>query len=143
MILKREEKDNLITATYDSSNILASIFDKNTNDLILTFKGGTQYRYGNILPTDYNRFELAESQGKVFNTHIKTYSFEKLETIDPTQIIKEIDTTKEEEKKALIDEKKGIVLQSMHTIIANPEIIRVGVLEILKTQIEELINTLK
>lgn len=100
MILKKQEKGNVIKAMYDSSNILASIYDKETSDLTIIFNKGTQYKYSNVKNTDYTRFELAESQGQIFNSHIKSYSFEKLDVIDPSNILDEVSDIKEAENKA-------------------------------------------
>jgi alpha-mannosidase len=94
MILKRVEKENEVKCLIESSNILASTYNKGTKDLTLTFKNGTQYKYPNVKNTDYTRFETAESQGKVFNSHIKQYSFEKIGTIDTAAIHESIDTVK-------------------------------------------------
>jgi hypothetical protein len=100
MILKKQEKGSVIKAMYDSSNILASIYDKETKDLTIIFNKGTQYKYPNVKTTDYTRFELAESQGQIFNSHIKSYSFEKLDAIDPSNILDEVSDIKEAESKA-------------------------------------------
>ncbi len=111
MILKRIEKDNVIKSMYSSSNILASIYDKGTNELTLIFNKGGQYKYPNVKSSDYTRFELAESQGAVFNTHIKSYGFEKLPNINTDNIIKEIEDIKNADKKALVDAKKEDVIR--------------------------------
>lgn len=103
MILKRQEKNGLIKAIYDSSNILASTFDTVTSDLTLIFKAGTQYRYNNVAKTDYLRFEVAESQGAVFSSHIKKYDFTKLEPINPSLITEEIQAMKAAEDQALLE----------------------------------------
>ena len=71
MILKRQEKENVVKALYDSSNIIASAWNKERNELILTFNKGTRYKYPNVSSTDYLRFETADSQGSVLNTHLK------------------------------------------------------------------------
>jgi hypothetical protein len=120
MILKRQEKDNIVKALYDSSNILASIYDTANNDLNLIFKGGRKYKYANVSKSDYMRFEIAESQGDVFNTHIKKYSFERLEDVDPSKIITEAENLKADEKKALLEGLKNkidklVVLNSSYT----------------------------
>ena len=94
MILKKQEKDNIIKAIYDSSNILASIYNKENMDLTLIFKKGAQYKYPNVTLTDYTSFEIAESQGIVFNSHIKKYTFEKLQEINPSELITEIEILK-------------------------------------------------
>jgi hypothetical protein len=103
MILKRQEKDNAIVALYDSSNILGSVYDNTTGDLTLIFKGGREYKYSNVSKSDYMRFELAESQGDIFNTHIKKYPFEKLGVTDISSLITEVDELKVDEQKAIVD----------------------------------------
>ncbi len=70
MLVKREEKNGEILNLYSSSNIVASAYNKYNNDLTVTFKNGGRYTYRNVANNDYNRFELAESQGKVFESHI-------------------------------------------------------------------------
>lgn len=119
MVLKRKEENNIIKAMYDSTNILASIYNRDTNDLTLIFNKGTQYKYPNVTMTDYTRFELAESQGKVFNTHIKQYAFEKLDIIDPATIITEIQTMKVDEAKALLDGKQLMIVKLMKGLLVD------------------------
>ncbi len=119
MILKRQEKDNKIKAMYSSSNVCASIFDKDSKDLILIFNNGGQYKYPKVAETDYTRFELAESQGSVFNTHIKKYTnFEKLDKIDVTEILKEVNALKDAEDKTSSEAKTKSMLESMTTLIS-------------------------
>jgi len=117
MILKRQEKDNIIKALYDSSNVLASTYDTSSNDLTLIFKSGTQYKYNGVSKSDYMRFEIAESQGKVFNTHIKKYSFEKLENVDASRILLEADKLKVDEETALLEGKKIEVLNRLKYVL--------------------------
>ena len=74
MILKRIEKDNQIKALYDSTNVLGSVYNTESSDLDLIFKSGQKYRYKGVSKADYMRLEIAESQGQVFNTHIKKYA---------------------------------------------------------------------
>ncbi len=124
MILKRQEKDDTIKAMYDSSNILASTFNKNNKELIIIFKGGKQYKYPNVLDTDYTRFELAESQGKIFNSHIKKYTFEKLEDINEGKLLTEIVNAKlKEQEEALngIKEKLFTEIELIKTRVTNNE----------------------
>lgn len=113
MILKRKEKNNIVKAIYESSNIVASTYDTNTEDLVLIFKSGTQYRYSNVSKSDYMRFEIAESQGKVFNTHIKKYVFEKLENFDPSELLVEVEKLSNQEKTAVIDAKRKEVINRL------------------------------
>ncbi len=120
MILKRIEKDNQIKALYDSTNILGSVYNTESSDLDLIFKSGQKYRYKGVSKADYMRLEIAESQGQVFNTHIKKYAFEKLEKVDPTKILVEADELKIKEAKALYDTKKTELINKMkYAILGN------------------------
>ena len=123
MILKRKEKDDIIKVMYDSSNILASIYNNQTNDLDLIFKAGTKYRYSNVSKSDYMRFEIAESQGNVFNSHIKKYSFTKLENVDPTKILDEAEDLKAKENAALIEGKKLELVYQLKQVVLTGEVI--------------------
>lgn len=116
MILKRQEKDGQIKAIYESSNILASTYDKATKDLTIIFNKGAKYKYPQVENTDYTRFELADSQGVVFNSHIKKYSFERLEDVDPNVIITEINTAKAEENEILLKGKQNKLVEIMKNL---------------------------
>jgi hypothetical protein len=102
MLLKKQEKDNVTKAIYASSNICASTYDRTTKNLTIIFNKGTQYKYPNVSETDYTRFELADSQGVVFNSHIKKYDFEKLDSVDPSSILIEVTELKEADNKARV-----------------------------------------
>ena len=43
MILERVEKDGLVKGVYDSSNVIASSYDKSSKELKVIFKGGNTY----------------------------------------------------------------------------------------------------
>lgn len=92
MLLNKTEKDGIISAHYDSSNILASKW--NGKNLTVFFKYGASYTYNDVSKTDYARFELAESQGAVLNAKIKSYSFTKNDDVNADEIIKEMETIK-------------------------------------------------
>ena len=109
MILKRVEKDNEVKMLIKSATILASTYNKGTKDLTITFNTGAQYNYPNVKEGDYNRFELAESQGKGFNKYIKPYAFEKLDNIDTAKIHESIDTIKIEQEKVMIEAMRQFV----------------------------------
>jgi hypothetical protein len=120
MILKRQEKDGTIKAIYSSSNICASTYNSTNNELTIIFNHGGQYKYADVAKTDYMRFELAESQGSVLNTHIKKYTSSKLGVVDVTEIIKEVESLKEEEDKHISPEvATKTMLESMSNIISN------------------------
>jgi hypothetical protein len=90
VIKKTERKDGVVECLIDSSNILLSEYNKIEKTLKVTFKGGTQYLYRDILDRDYVRFEVSESQGSVFNKTMKKYNFDKLDKIDTTLLVEEI-----------------------------------------------------
>lgn len=120
MILKRQEKDGIIKAMYSSSNICASTYNSTNNELTIIFNHGGQYKYTDVAKTDYMRFELAESQGSVLNTHIKKYATSKLDSVDVTEIIKEVESLKEEEDQHVSPEvATKTMLESMSNIISN------------------------
>ena len=97
MILERVEKDGLIEALYESSNVVASSYNKNQKDLNVTFKNGGNYTYQGVAETDYVRFETAESQGKVLNSNLKKYPFLKHEPVDVDKIIERVKEVKNKE----------------------------------------------
>jgi hypothetical protein len=96
MVLKKEEQKGIVKAIYDSSNICASVYDKNNFDLTIIFKNGGQYKYHNVDSIDYNSFELAESNGSVFNSTIKTKykNFQKMDKFDVKELLLEIEALK-------------------------------------------------
>ncbi len=138
MILKREVKDGKINAVYESSNILASTYDKETKDLTITFNKGATYKYPQVDETDYTRFELADSQGVVFNSHIKKYSFEKLVDIDPNTLIAEINTAKAEETEILLKGRQNKIVELMTRLITGSAPVTLYT----STQLEELQNAI-
>lgn len=110
MILKRQEKDGIIKGLYESTNILGSTYNNNTSELILIFKSGARYKYPNVSKSDYMRFELGDSQGSVFNKHIKKYSYEKMDDVDPVKIIAEAENIKKDEHNAKLKELLDVVI---------------------------------
>lgn len=107
MILEKIEKNGLIEVLYESSNIVASKYNKSDKSLSIIFKHGGNYVYSNVPETDYFRFETAESQGKVLNSNIKKYAFIKEENVDVSEVIDRIKNIKQEEvmifERGLID----------------------------------------
>jgi len=71
MIVERVEKDGIIKGYYDSSNVLASKYVRESKILTITFGSGRNYDYLDVPLTDFVRFEAADSQGKVLNSVIK------------------------------------------------------------------------
>ena len=119
MILKKQEKDNKVKAIYSSSNICASTYDKSTKDLIIIFSKGSQYLYNNVSESDYMRFELADSQGAVMNTHIKKYTFTKLADVATKEIINEVTVLKTADDKIIIDAAVTEIVNKMKDVISH------------------------
>lgn len=90
VVKKTEREDGIVECLIDSSNILLSEYNKKEKTLKITFKGGTQYLYKDILDRDYVRFEVSESQGSVFNKTMLKYEFDKLDKIDTTLLVEQI-----------------------------------------------------
>jgi hypothetical protein len=78
MLVNIAVNEDNIRVVYESSNIISSIYDKKTLDLIVNFKNNTSYSYSGVKETDYYRFYTAESQGKVLNQIIKKYPTKKI-----------------------------------------------------------------
>jgi hypothetical protein len=135
MLLKRKQKENLIEATYDSSNILSSKYDKESKRLTITFKRGAQYTYMDVSSSDYLRFETAESQGIILNSHIKLHSFEKGDVVDAKVIEEEIDKLKQEELRL----KQQSIIDDMELIISDFDINS----EFKETKLMNLINKIE
>ena len=120
MILKKQEKNGKVKAMYSSSNICASVYDTENGDLTLIFNNGGQYMYTGVPKTDYMRFEMADSQGSVMNTHIKKYPTTKLDKVDTAEILKEVqDLSATAEPEVTPEMATKQMLGDMNTIIAN------------------------
>ena len=135
MVLERVENDGLVKAIYESSNIVASSYDKVKKDLNITFKHGGNYTYQDVPDTDYLRFEIAESQGKVLNSNLKKYPFLKHENVNVDEILKEIHNLNNAEVRAMED---GIVkvIKIMVSDFENDGVFNVNLLDGLDDMIE-------
>lgn len=119
MLVKTLNENGLIKTTYSSSNIVASTYDKVSKELIITFSNGGQYKYYDVSLTDYTRFEMADSQGAVHNTHIKKYKYESLGKIDVSALITEINDLKENQKKQLLEDSAIVMVHKLQTILTH------------------------
>lgn len=117
MLLKKQETDNKVKSIYESSNICASIYDKDNSSLTIIFNNGGQYIYEGVTKGDYLRFEMADSQGAVFNSHLKKYSFQKLDKVDVKDILVEVNTIKNAEDKVKIDYAVNVIVEKMKAVI--------------------------
>ena len=116
MLVKRNEKENVIECLFSSSNVLSSKYDKGTQELTVVFNQGTQYKYKGVRMTDYTRFELSDSQGKELNGRIKQYPAEKLDNVNTTNLVREIH---EYTPKEMSKEEKQLILTMEAFLTAN------------------------
>lgn len=121
MLLKKVEDNGVIKATYSSSNICASTYNKATRALEIIFTNGGKYKYNDVTLTDYTRFELADSQGAVVNSHIKKYVTENLGKVDTTQIIAEITQLKEADRKQELENASIVMIHKLKALITYHE----------------------
>jgi hypothetical protein len=145
MLLKRVEKDGIIKAIYDSSNVVGSIYNKSNNELSLIFKAGTKYKYSNVSRSDYLRLELADSQGSVFSTHFKGYIFEKQENVDISKILEETATIKNQEYNVELANRKERLTKTLKGTVLLLDLGKpfAETLEALKKDIDNYLNKLK
>lgn len=144
MIVKKQEKNGKIKAMYSSSTICGSIYDTETKDLTVIFNNGGQYQYPNVEASDYTRFEIAESNGSVFNTYIKKKytNFTKLTPLTESalnSVLEEVKTLKAAEDSASLELKTKEMLTSMSTLIStylSTGNISQDIIEKVKTKIE-------
>lgn len=101
MLLKRNIKDGVIEVLYESSTIVSSEYTETQNLLVITFKTGQKYVYEGVPVRDYNMFEIAESQGKVFNKFIKQYPFKKGDVVDVVLLKERLDNAKQDDVDSL------------------------------------------
>ena len=90
MLVERTENSGVVSCLYKSSNILASTYNQEKKELNITFNAGRRYTYYGVEHKDYVRFEIAESQGQIFNKHIKKYMTKKNEDIDPNPLLEKV-----------------------------------------------------
>lgn len=90
---------------YDSSNIVYSVcFDEGAlKSLKIVFKGGRSYLYTDVDPMDYVFFRDSESNGKVFNTHIKRYNCLKQDDVNVDTLNELMKTYQQSEKSINLD----------------------------------------
>jgi hypothetical protein len=107
MLLQKQIKEDVVVSHYNSSNLLVSEYNQLTKDLTITFKNGGVYKYDNVLATDYMRFEMAESQGKILNSLIKpNYAFTRLDDVDSDALALKIQSIKLDSLKEFQEEIK-------------------------------------
>jgi hypothetical protein len=97
MLIKRIEKDGIIKALYESSNVMASTYNTSNSSLVIVFGTGVGYKYDDVSAVDYAKFELADSQGKIFNKHIKQHTYNVIGEYDLEALKKEMKATKADE----------------------------------------------
>lgn len=88
MVLKSFDLNNIRTSYYDSTNVLKSIYDIQTNNLVVIFGKGQHYLYEGIIPYVYQRFQVSESKGKAVQEHLVKHkkNIQKLENISVEEL---------------------------------------------------------
>jgi|TARA_R110000796_G_scaffold742_3_gene2771 hypothetical protein len=108
MLIRKQVTGEAVVSHYNSSNLLVSEYNQLSRDLIITFKNGGVYKYDNVSASDYMRFEMADSQGKVLNSSIKpTHDFTRLEDVNSDELNEKINSIKLDNLKELQDEIKA------------------------------------
>ena len=89
MVLKNFDLNNIRTSYYDSTNVLKSIYDIQTNSLEVIFGKGQHYLYEGIIPYIYQRFQLSQSKGKAVQDYLVKHNknIQKLENISNEELI--------------------------------------------------------
>jgi hypothetical protein len=113
MLILRTERNNIIEATYNSSNIIASTYNKDESSLTLIFKKGIRYLYTGVRGSDYMRFETADSQGVALTTYLKKYTTTKLSDINVDVLLNEIAGNLRQEQK----ETEKLMVETMDNIV--------------------------
>lgn len=71
MVVHKKTVEYITECVYNSSNIIKSIYNRQTQTLYLFFHKGSGYSYKPVPNELYEQFENATSQGKFFIQHIK------------------------------------------------------------------------
>ena len=80
-ILETKITGTKIFCEIESSNLVSTEYDSETQKLLTTFKNGAVYEYDEVPHKIFAQFRLAESQGKFFNQNIsKHFPYKKIET---------------------------------------------------------------
>ncbi len=78
-IIKEVIEGTKIYNEIQSSNIIKTEYDTQTENLVVHFKNGSSYEYEKVPHRTYTQFRLSESQGKFFTAKIaKEYKYKKL-----------------------------------------------------------------
>lgn len=70
----------------DSSNVFAYAYNKDSQTLIVAFKGGKIYSYRKVPPALYNGLQASESKGHFISVNIvknQSFKFRKYEIQEP------------------------------------------------------------
>lgn len=97
MLLNEEQTENTHICYFDSSNVLACKYKRDTSQLAVIFGRGNQYIYENVTPYTFQRFKVAKSQGIALNRFIKDkFKYSKAgEKLDLTEVLETIKRLKE------------------------------------------------
>jgi len=78
-ILSEKIDGTIINVVVKSSNIKTAMYDTENKILTITFNTGMVYEYYDVPWEIFTKFRSSQSQGKYFNTEIRTkYKFKKV-----------------------------------------------------------------
>jgi hypothetical protein len=143
MLIKRNTNNDVIEAMYESSNIVASKYDKNNNALFITFKTGAEYLYENVPAKDYHMFELAESQGKIFNKYIKPYyKMSKHGDVDIVQLKERMEQAKQEEINGMMRE-VALTAKNVHDFYNTNNVVDIEQVRVLRNLVNSYLEKIE
>lgn len=138
LLNKRIDENDDIVCVYESSNIPMSIYSRSKKELRIIFKNGTQYKYNDVDNVTYLLFETADSQGKILNSKIKQFEFEKLADYG-VQAIQEY----QEKLDEIAKENFQIDIRRRANELTSKTVLDAKCLYELKTQIEEYLKLIQ
>ena len=95
MVLNSQtDHEGKISSLYDSSNVIASKYDPNSNKLVVIFGNGRHYLYEQVTPKTFENFQRSPSKGSAIHSIIKSHHTISLGNIDITHIKEDIDKIK-------------------------------------------------
>ena len=78
-VISKEYLGENIVAKYESSNIKEGKYNRATKKLQILFNSGSTYEYDDVPHEVFAELNIADSQGKFFNSNIsKNYTYKKL-----------------------------------------------------------------
>lgn len=79
-IISEKIEGKKISVTLESSNLKSAEYHTVSKSLLVEFKNGMKYEYGEVPWELFTKFRMAESQGSFFNKNIaRSFEYKKIE----------------------------------------------------------------